>query len=58
MACLARQDPGDDHISKANLNPDVMFMGNAERRTAPGRWSVNGDDANLKWEKGDIVSTR
>ncbi|MCK9490013.1 MAG: DUF1302 domain-containing protein [Xanthomonadales bacterium] len=50
------KDPGDDQIGKANLNPDVMFMSNAEQRAAPGRWSVNGDDANLKWEKGDIVS--
>ena len=50
------KDPSSDHIGKGNLNPLVATMTNAQQREAPGRWSVNGDDANLRWEKGDIVS--
>lgn len=52
------EDPSTNNIGKANLNPlfPVLGLTNAQQRAAPGRWSVNGDDANLKWDKGDIVS--
>ncbi len=52
------KSPGEDHIGKANLNPLFPLLGltNAQQRAAPGRWSVNGDDANLKWRGGDVVS--
>jgi hypothetical protein len=52
------EDPYESNTGKANLNPLFPLLGltNAQQRAAPGRWSVNGDDANLKWEKGDVVS--
>lgn len=52
------EDPNDTTVGKANLNPLFPLLGlsNPQQRAAPGRWSVNGDDANLKWEKGDVVS--
>jgi hypothetical protein len=52
------EDPYINNTGKANLNPlfPVLGLTNAQQRAAPGRWSVNGDDANLKWEKGDVIS--
>jgi len=52
------EDPYESNTGKANLNPLFPLLGltNPQQRAAPGRWSVNGDDANLKWEKGDVVS--
>lgn len=50
------QDPDSDFIGKANLNPAIVTMPNAQQRAAPGRWSVNTDDGDLKWDKGDIIS--
>ncbi|MBX3726520.1 MAG: DUF1302 domain-containing protein [Xanthomonadales bacterium] len=52
------ENPNDNTVGKANLNPLFPLLGltNPQQRAAPGRWSVNGDDANLKWDKGDVVS--
>jgi len=50
------QDPDENLIGKANLDPSVITMSNAQQRAAPGRWSVNTDDGDLKWKSGDVIS--
>jgi hypothetical protein len=52
------EDPYEMNVGKANQNPLFPLLGltNPQQREAPGRWSVNGDDANMKWEKGDVIS--
>lgn len=52
------EDPYEMNVGKGNQNPMFPLLGltNEQQRAAPGRWSVNGDDANMKWKKGDVVS--
>ena len=49
-------DPDPDNLGKAFHNPAVALLPNAAQRDAIGRWSVNNDDGNQKWEGGDLVS--
>ncbi len=51
-------DRDDDLIGKAALNPGVsaLGLGTAAQRAAPGRYSVNGDDGNLAYDKWDPIS--
>lgn len=52
--------PDDDLIGKAQFNPAISLppfaLGSPEQRAARGRYSVNGDDADLKWQDGDVFS--
>ena len=50
-------DLDEGNVGKSHLNP-IEFTGtNAERREAPGRWSVNNDDGNRNYpDAGDLVS--
>ena len=63
------EDIDDDLIGKANLFTPVppspaiptgipfpAALPNAVQRTLPGRFSVNSDDGNRKWEEGDVFS--
>ncbi len=50
------QDIDEDLIGMANLNPLIGTRPLAEQRAAPGRWSVNSDDGNLKYGKNDLFS--
>jgi Protein of unknown function (DUF1302) len=65
------EDPAIDLIGKATLNPSVAFAGQtfggplsalgafpggAAQAAAPGRWSTNRDDGNIKYDKGDFFS--
>ncbi|MCB1560612.1 MAG: DUF1302 domain-containing protein, partial [Xanthomonadales bacterium] len=50
------EDRDDDLIGKANLNPLVALMTPDQQLAAPGRFSVNGDDGNLNYDKGDLIS--
>ena len=50
------QDPDRGLIGKANLDPTISSKPNSVQRQSKGRWSVNSDDADLKWYAGDIVS--
>ncbi|MCF6300650.1 MAG: DUF1302 domain-containing protein [Proteobacteria bacterium] len=50
-------------VGKANLNPFVgvnLATGQpstlADRIAAPGRWSINNDNGNLNYGKGDLIS--
>lgn len=47
-------------IGKCNLSPcapiPLAALPNATQRAAPGRFSVNSDDGNLKWDRGDVFS--
>ena len=50
-------------VGKANLNPFVgvnlstgLPTTIAERDAAPGRWSINSDNGNLNYDKGDKIS--
>ena len=50
-------DADPENIGKANLNPLVVGMTNAQKRQVPGRWSVNNDDGNMNYpNSGDLVS--
>ena len=49
-------DPDEDNIGKAQFNPTVFMLPNAQQRAAPGRFSVNGDDGNLNYDDGDLIS--
>lgn len=63
---LEEQDPR--LIGKCNLSPCQGFtasgapviplaaLPNAAQRAAPGRFSVNSDDGNLKYDQGDVFS--
>lgn len=49
------QDP--TLIGKAQFNPAVFALPNAQQRAARGRFSVNSDDGNLLYEDGDVFSS-
>ncbi|MDX1556925.1 MAG: DUF1302 family protein, partial [Xanthomonadales bacterium] len=51
-------DPDPENLGKAFHNPAIGAPGvtNAQQRAALGRWSVNNDDGNQKWDGGDLVS--
>jgi hypothetical protein len=49
-------DADDDNLGKAVFNPTAFQLDNAGQRAALGRWSVNGDDGNLNYDGGDVVS--
>lgn len=46
----------DDNVGKAVFNPTAFTLDNAGQRAALGRWSVNGDDGNLNYDSGDLIS--
>ncbi len=50
------QDIDPNLIGKGNLLPTAFTLPNAQQRTLPGRFSVNSDDGNRKYEDGDIIS--
>lgn len=62
---LEEQDPG--LIGKATINPLIgrqavtlgasSFPGSPSQIAAPGRFSVNRDDGNLKYNDGDLISS-
>ncbi len=43
-------------IGKGNLLPTAFQLPNAQQRLLPGRFSVNSDDGNRKYEDGDVFS--
>jgi hypothetical protein len=49
-------DPDPNNLGKAYHNPTTFLLDNAGQRAQLGRWSVNNDDGNRKWEGGDLVS--
>lgn len=49
-------DPDPDNLGKAYHNPTTFMLDNAGQRAQLGRWSVNNDDGNQKWDGGDLVS--
>lgn len=52
-----RTEERDDRlVGKANLNPFVGTLDLQGRINAPGRWSINSDDGNLNYDKGDLIS--
>ena len=68
---IRTEDPAEGLIAKATINPLIAlagttpaapfnslgaFPGSAAQAAAPGRWSVNRDDGNVKYEKGDAFS--
>lgn len=55
---LRAADRSDDLIGKAAINPGVsaLGLGTAAQRAAPGRYSVNGDDGDLAYDKWDPIS--
>ncbi len=62
-ASMRLKDPDNRLIGKSNLNPFVaidMATGQPstleQRIAAPGRWSINGDDGNMKYAKHDLFS--
>lgn len=57
------EERDDNQIGKANLNPALtnLFLtnpvgNNAAFRAAPGRYSVNSDDGDLNYDKGDLIA--
>lgn len=50
--------PDEDLIGKAQFNPAIsqLPLGSQAQRDARGRYSVNGDDADLKWDDGDVFT--
>ncbi len=57
------EERDENLVGKANLNPFVgvnLATGQpttiAERDAAPGRWSINTDNGNLNYDKGDLIS--
>jgi hypothetical protein len=58
------EKPATNLIGKANLFTPSLPSGpffpaqlpNAQQRTLPGRFSVNSDDGNRKWDRGDVFS--
>ncbi len=46
----------DDNLGKAVFNPTAFLLDNAGQRAATGRWSVNSDDGNLNYDKGDLIT--
>ena len=55
---VASQD--DDLIGKAQFNPAISLapfsLGSPEQRAARGRFSVNSDDGDMKWDDGDVFT--
>ena len=49
-------DPEAENLGKAYHNPTTFLLDNAGQRAQLGRWSVNNDDGNQKWDSGDLVS--
>lgn len=52
------EDASDDLIGKAQFDPTVsaLGLGSAAQRAARGRYSVNGDDGNLAYDKWSPIS--
>lgn len=63
------EKPDPDLIGKANLFVPILpstaiptgvpfpaALPNAQQRLLPGRFSVNSDDGNRKWDRGDVFS--
>jgi hypothetical protein len=52
------QDAADDLVGKAQFDPTVsaLGLGSDAQRQAPGRYSVNGDDGDLAYDKWDPIS--
>lgn len=52
------EDADDDLIGKAQFNPTVsaLGLGSAAQRAATGRYSVNGDDGDLAYDKWSPIS--
>ncbi len=50
------EDPDPENLGKAFYNPATSLLTNAQQRDQLGRWSVNNDDGNQKWDGGDLVS--
>ena len=50
------EDRDDDLIGMANINPLIGNSPLAVQVAAPGRFSVNSDDGNLNYDKGDPFS--
>ena len=46
----------DRLVGKANLDPLVSLLPLEQQINAPGRFSVNSDDGNLKYDDGDVIS--
>ncbi len=53
---MRMSDQDSNLIGLSNINPGIGALSNAAQRIAPGRWSVNGDDGNLNYEKHDLFS--
>lgn len=68
---IRADDPAEGLIAKATINPAIAnngttipglpssvnyYPGGAIQAAAPGRWSVNRDDGNIKYDKGDAFS--
>ncbi|MBP6309536.1 MAG: DUF1302 domain-containing protein, partial [Arenimonas sp.] len=68
---IRAEDPDEDLIGKATINPLIAlagqtinppfnvlgaFPGSAAQAAAPGRWSANRDDGNIKYDQGDLFS--
>ena len=51
---ISERDP--DLVGKAQFNPTIFLAPNAAQRAAMGRFSVNGDDGNLNYDDGDLIS--
>ena len=52
------QSPDEDLIGFANLLENPLQFSTAELLEQPGRFSVNGDDGNLLFDKGDIYTNQ
>ena len=50
------EDRDDDNVGKANINPLVFQLPLDQQIAAPGRFSVNGDDGNLNYDDGDLIT--
>ncbi|HET9032560.1 MAG TPA: DUF1302 domain-containing protein [Dokdonella sp.] len=52
------EDAADDLVGKAQFNPLVsaLGLGTPAQRAAPGRYSVNGDDGDLAYDKWSPIS--
>ncbi|WP_179952053.1 DUF1302 domain-containing protein [Marinicella rhabdoformis] len=50
------EDRDDRLVGKSNINPFVGALPFEQRLAAPGRWSNNGDNGNLNYDKGDLIS--
>ena len=50
-------DMDEGNIGMGAINPLSFLLTNAQKREAPGRWSVNGDDGDRNYpDSGDLVS--